>query len=70
MRGGRRATALASGAADEFNATAVDVLAGTAGTAFCITYAPDVASVVSSHTSKGVPMTQEDVHEVVSMGGK
>lgn len=61
---------IASGAADEFNATAVDVLAGTDGSAFCITDAPDVASVVSSHTSKGVPMTQEDVHEVVSMGGK
>jgi hypothetical protein len=61
---------ISSGAKDEFDAIAVDVLAGTDGTAFCLTDAPDTASVVSSHTSKGVPMTQEDVHEVVSMGGK
>jgi hypothetical protein len=61
---------IASGAADEFNATAIDVLAGNDGTAFCITDAPNVASVVSSHTSKGVPMSEHDVHEVVSMGGK
>ena len=60
---------ISSGAKDEFDAVAVDVLAGN-GTAFCITDAPDVASVVSSHTSKGVPMSEEDVHEVVSMGGK
>jgi hypothetical protein len=61
---------IASGAKDEFDATAVDVLASTDGSAFCITDAPDVASVVSSHVSKGVPMTEEDVHEVMSMGGK
>jgi len=61
---------IASGAADEFNATAIDVLASSDGTAFCITDAPDVASVVSSHTSKGVPMSADQVHEVVSMGGK
>lgn len=61
---------IASGAADEFDATAIDVLASSDGTAFCITDAPDVASVVSSHTSKGVPMSADQVHEVVSMGGK
>ena len=61
---------ITSGEKDEFGSTALDVLAGTDGSAFCITDAPDVASVVSSHTSKGVPMTNEDVHEVVSMGGK
>ena len=43
---------ISSGAKDEFDAVALDVLAGTDGSAFCITDAPDVASVVSSHTSK------------------
>ena len=61
---------IASGAKDEFNATALDVLASTDGSAFCISDAPDAASVVSSHVSKGIPMAEEDVHEVVSMGGK
>jgi hypothetical protein len=61
---------ISSGAKDEFDAVAVEVLASNDGSAFCITDAPDVASVVSSHTSKGVPMTQEDVHQVVSIGGK
>ena len=61
---------IASGAKDEFDAVAVDVLAGNDGTAFCISDAPDIASVVSSHTTKGVPLEAGDVHEVVSMGGK
>ncbi|MDA1280510.1 MAG: hypothetical protein O3B95_10835 [Chloroflexi bacterium] len=61
---------ISSGARDEFDAIAIDVLAGNDGSAFCITDAPDAASVVSSHTSKGVPMTEHDVHQVVSMGGK
>ena len=61
---------ISSGAKDEFGATAIDVLAGNDGTAFCLTDALDVALVVSSHTSNGVPMTDGDVHEVVSMGGK
>ena len=60
---------ISSGAKDEFDAVAIDVLAGNDGSAFCITEAPDVASVVSSHTSKGVPMVDEDVHQVVSMAG-
>ena len=60
---------ISSGAEDEFGATAIDVLAGNDGSAFCITDAPDIASVVSSHTSKGVPMTEHDVHQVVSMAG-
>ena len=61
---------IASGAKDEFGATAIDVLGGNDGSAFCITDAPDAASVVSSHVSKGIPMAEEDVHEVVSIGGK
>ena len=61
---------ISSGAKDEFDAIAIDVLAGNDGFAFCLTDAPDTASVVSSHVSKGVPMTEHDVHEVVSMGGK
>jgi len=61
---------ISSGAKDEFDAIAVDVLGGNDGTAYCITNAPDVASVVSSHVSKGVPMSDHDVHQVVSMGGK
>jgi len=61
---------ISSGERDEFDAKAIDVLASTDGSAFCLTDAPDVASVVSSHTSKGVPMSNEDVHEIVSMGGK
>ena len=61
---------IAIGEKDEFDAVAVDVLAGNDGTAFCISDAPDIASVVSSHTTKGVPLESGDVHEVVSMGGK
>ena len=61
---------MSSGAKDEFDAIAVDVLAGNDGSAFCISDAPDIASVVSSHTSKGVPLDAGDVHEVVSMGGR
>lgn len=61
---------ISSGAKDEFNAIAIDVLAGNDGSAFCISDAPDIASVVSSHTSKGVPLDAGDVHEVVSMGGR
>ena len=61
---------ISSGAKDEFGAVAVDVLAGNDGTAFCITDAPDISSVVSSHTSKGVPMEVGDVHEIMSMGNK
>ncbi len=60
---------ISSGAKDEFGAVAVDVLAGNDGTAFCISDAPDIASVVSSHTSKGVPLGEGDVHQVVSMAG-
>ena len=61
---------IASGEKDEFDAVAVDVLAGNDGTTFCISDTPDIASVVSSHTSKGVPLEAGDVHKVVSMGGK
>jgi hypothetical protein len=61
---------ISSGAKDEFDAIAVDVLAGNDGTAFCITDAPDASAVVNSHVSKGVPMSEHDVHQVVSMGGK
>ena len=60
---------ISSGTKDDFDAVAIDVLAGNDGTAFCITKAPDLASVVSSHTSKGVPLGAGDVHEVVSMAG-
>ena len=61
---------IASGAKDEFDAVAIDVLAGNDGSAFCITDAPDAAAVVSSHVNKGVPLDSHDVHEVVSIGGK
>ncbi len=61
---------ITSGAKDEFDAVALDVLAGNDGSAFCITDAPDAAAVVSSHVNKGVPLDSHDVHEVVSMGNK
>jgi hypothetical protein len=64
---------IASGAKDKFGATALDVLASIDGSAFCITDAPmnlTLLRSVNSHTSKSVSMGTEDVHEVISMGGK
>jgi len=40
---------IASGEKDEFGAVAVDVLAGNDGSAFCISDAPDIASVQFAH---------------------
>lgn len=53
--------------ADEFDCVAIDVMAGDDGTAFCVTEGPSKEAVVKSHTSKGVDLDANDVHQVMSI---
>lgn len=58
---------IGSGATDEFGSKAVNVYLGTGGQAYCISEAPDAASVRKSHESKGVPLSESDIVEVNSV---
>jgi hypothetical protein len=52
-----------SGKRDEFGVKPLNVLVGE-GEGYCLTDAPDAASVVASHKAQGFPLRAKDVKKV------